>query len=168
MRRLFVLVLALMLSNCGSVPISSLAKLRKIDFAMTDARALRAAIQLPDSIDVRPGTAVLQVAMWRDVDGGRRQEMKEAFILEEISDAQERQLLRDAEERGKRILLYRVASADLQRISEMQAKARRWKAESPGAAIGISSRQTANPVPPPCLGTIADMPPSIAQYIGRI
>jgi len=55
----------LLATGCTSIPVTSLAKLSKVDFETTDLSVLRAAVQLPSYLRPLPGSARLLVTVER-------------------------------------------------------------------------------------------------------
>ena len=74
--------LALALSGCGHMPVSTMWALRGFDAATADPASLRAAIRIPESLEPRPGGVTLEVGWWRDGDEANKRDAK--FVLQEI------------------------------------------------------------------------------------
>jgi hypothetical protein len=113
------------LTACGHMPVTSLLKLSKVDFATTDPQALRAAVAVPDSL--LPQRVVLRLT--GRIDKGPDQ--REKFQLEEFADP----ALLDSvtgTKAGLRIAAYRLTAADAARLSAFRTSLFRQKAASGG------------------------------------
>ena len=106
-----VFVLSLLAGGCGHVPVTTLYKLWSYDFAQADPGAIRAAIRVPAALAPRPGGAKLTLE-----HGG----VTDTFVLEEVTDRQERALLSPYARSGYPVTVYRLASRDVTRLQELQ------------------------------------------------
>lgn len=66
---LLLLALALMLSGCGQIPLSSLWALRKFDFEHFDPAQLRAAVYLPPGLQFPAEALVIDIKLTRGATG---------------------------------------------------------------------------------------------------
>jgi ribosomal protein S10 len=146
------------LASCATIPVSSIYKLRNFDLATTDVSKLRVAVQIPQSIRVRPAGVTMVVAARLENDSLNQQE---AFVLEELAT-----LTGAAEQQPKpakwtQVAAYRLKSADTDRITAFREKIAQLKQrhgdEVKGSiSIGIDS----------CARTlIADGPVLITTWI---
>jgi hypothetical protein len=107
------------LANCATIPVTSIYKLRNFDLATTDVSRLRVAVQIPQSIRIRPAGVTMVVAA-RLENGSLNQQ--EAFVLEELD-----RLTGSAEQPPKpakwtQVAAYRLKSADADRITAFREK----------------------------------------------
>ena len=146
------------LASCATISVSSIYKLRNFDLATTDVSKLRVAVQIPQSIRVRPAGVTMGVAA-RLENGSLNQQ--EAFVLKELGT-----LTGSAEQQPKpakwtQVAAYRLKSADTDRITAFREKIAQLKQrhgdEVKGSiSIGIDS----------CARTlIADGPVLITTWI---
>lgn len=99
--RLITLVFALSVPACAAVPAATMRALQTTDPATTDLAALRAAVEMPDALRPRPGSAWLVLQL-----GGR----EGRFGLEE-DEAATRLARQDARpDPGRRIMAFRLTS----------------------------------------------------------
>ena len=99
--RPLMLLLALALPACASIPADSLRALQATDPATTELAALRAAVEMPDALRPRPGTARLAFRL-----GGR----EGRFGLEEDEAASRRAQQDAAPPAGRRITVFRLTA----------------------------------------------------------
>ncbi len=112
------------LASCATIPVSSIYKLRNFDLATTDVSRLRVAVQIPQSIRIRPAGVRMIVAA-RLENGSFNQ--RETFVLEELD-----KLTGSAEPQPKpakwtQVAAYRLSSADTERITGFREKIARLK-----------------------------------------
>jgi len=128
------LSLALPLTACGHVPITTIWALRNLDAATLDPALLRAAIRIPDALEPAPGGVRLEIAWWRDGEENRKHEVK--FALQETRSPADTGPLEAERRPGARLHVYRVDPADLAAIRAVQARVQEEKARSGGHAHG--------------------------------
>ncbi|WFU76135.1 hypothetical protein [Bradyrhizobium sp. CB2312] len=116
-RRLRVLAsaAALMLGGCGSVPLTSIPPLARIDASTTDLSMLRVAVQLPDALRPRSGGVKLDVVTKLAGEA----EAKTSFAMMELS-ARERGGL-PAPPQNASIYAYRLSPEDAARFEALRA-----------------------------------------------
>lgn len=112
-------VICAILASCATIPVTSIYKLRNFDLATTDVSRLRVAVQIPQSIRIKPAGVRMIVAA-RLQNGSFSQH--EAFVLEELD-----RLTGSAEPQPKpakwtHVAAYRLKSADAGRISGFREK----------------------------------------------
>ena len=134
MRKILIGLAFLALGGCGYMPISSMLKLRQLDFMTADARQIRVAVLMPEAIAVREGVAVLEIGAERR---SSEEKLEEQFILEQVQG-------RDATPGietmpGSRLEVYRVAEADMERLSALRRTVEIWKAADPDDTKGTLS-----------------------------
>lgn len=143
-----VLVLFVALCACAHVPLATMYRLMTFDFAAADPAALRVAVRVPDVLAPRPGGVRLLLTLWRDGDPERRME---TFVMSEDNDPAELALLGAERAARTRLVVYRLAPADVGRIRALRednAGAAAAKAR-PHMAMGISAEACwTRPVPP--------------------
>lgn len=127
---LAALLLALLLASCASIPLSSLAALRRIDFQTTDFAALRVAVQLPDSIRTRSGSVRMIATV--SYDGGAAR--KETLFLQETTD----NLAASAAIRqGYHTRSFRLRDEDVTRLESIRAEIKAARADGRKGSLGV-------------------------------
>ena len=146
------------LASCATIPVTSIYKLRNFDLATTDVSKLRVAVQLPQSIRIKPAGVTMVVAA-RLENGSLNQQ--EAFVLEEVDILTGSAEQQPKPEKWTQVAAYRLKSADTDRITAFREKIAQLKQrhgdEVKGSiSIGIDS----------CARTlIADGPVLITTWI---
>jgi hypothetical protein len=107
---------ALMVAGCGSVPLTSIPPLARIDARTTDLSMLRVAVELPDALRPRSGGVKLDVVT--KVKG--EAEAKTSFAMTEMSDARERTGL-PAPPQGSSTYAYRLSPNETARFEALRA-----------------------------------------------
>ncbi|MCS3729747.1 hypothetical protein [Bradyrhizobium betae] len=114
--RVLVSAAAFMLAGCGSVPLTSIPRLARIDARTTDLSMLRVAVQLPDALRPRSGGVKLDVVT--KVAG--EAEARSSFAMLEMSEARERGGL-PAAPQGSSTYAYRLSPGDAARFEALRA-----------------------------------------------
>lgn len=121
-----------LLTACGSVPVSSLWKLRKLQLETLDPAALRAAVVHGPGLQLHGQSLVLSVSVSRKVrqPGGRDavETLEEKLPLQELRSTAERSPLADHESTKTVVQVWRIDPAALPRLQTLRAKALAWKA----------------------------------------
>ncbi|MBL8590334.1 MAG: hypothetical protein JNK46_17500 [Methylobacteriaceae bacterium] len=137
-------LLAVVLSGCGHVPLTTMARLSGFDPGEVDPAQLRVAIRAPDWMEPRSGEAMLKFTLGRRSGAAVREER---FALEPAESPQETARLAAHRRAGERVWPWRVTAADVTRIRALQEEARRLRATDPsldrltfGAAIEACRR----------------------------
>ncbi len=133
LRRYLLAPLALALSGCGHLPVSTMWALRNFDASTADPASLRAAIRIPEGLEPRPGGVTLEVGWWRDGDEANKHDAK--FVLQESTA--ETGSLAGERKPGTRIYAYRVNPADFTAIRAMQAEVLAEKKKAGAATHGV-------------------------------
>jgi hypothetical protein len=105
---LALLALLVPLGGCGQMPVTSMVKLARIDFATTDLSALRAGLKLPSGLRPLPGTGRLMLV----VEPGDGTKVDHAFKLTEVTGA-EAAKLRAASGAGDGVRVYTIPPTEL-------------------------------------------------------
>lgn len=121
----------LVLAGCGHVPVTSLLRLAKIDFASTDPAQLRVAVKLPETLRPLPRSLVLRITVRKNSG----QELKEGFVLEESLAPAEALPLRSELETGTHIAVYQISAAELPRLMAFRTTALAQGGSGGGLAI---------------------------------
>ena len=107
-----VLAVALaILPSCTSMPVTSMVKLMRTDFANIDPAVLRVAVKLPQTVKPRRGGVKLKLTLATD---GAKQERE--FVLDDLNDPAELLSLRAELSRGTEIHAFRLDPADVARL----------------------------------------------------
>lgn len=130
MRVLFGVLLAFALAACGHVPLSSIPKLKGLDFMTMDVEALRVAVEMPEGLLVRPGSAIITIGVNESAGGPV---LQERIILRQIpllqSARQSAGLSSDAQ-------VFRIAKADIPRLEAMRETVRARRKTDPDGTKG--------------------------------
>lgn len=130
-RSLLCLVLAIAVTGCGHMPITSMVKLARVDLETSDPTQLRAAIKLPRALRPRPNGMVLRIA----VRVGNAPEESRDFLLREQPDPAE--LAREANA-GSHVFAYRIDDADIPRLIAFRTELIAKKNSGRGGSITIA------------------------------
>jgi hypothetical protein len=98
---------------CGHMPVTSMVKLARVDFAATDPAGLRAAVKLPMAI--RPLRDQVRLRLTVRLASGKAD--AQDFRLTEISDSVDISLLRDEIQAGTHLFAYRLEPAEATRLA---------------------------------------------------
>lgn len=136
MQKILIGLVFLALAGCGHMPISSMLKLRQLDFMTADARQIRVAVQMPEALEVHEDGAVLEIgAERRNPD----ENLQERFILEKLAGAATAATPGVEPKPGFHLAIFRLAEADMARLAALRGKIKAWKAEDPGGTKGTLS-----------------------------
>ncbi|MGY8708190.1 hypothetical protein RAD16_20815 [Bradyrhizobium sp. 18BD] len=136
---------ALMLAGCGSVPLTSIPPLARIDASTTDLSMLRVAVQLPDALRPRSGGVKLDVVTKLTGEA----ETRTSFAMMEMS-ARERGGL-PAPPQNASIYAYRLSLEDAARFEALRAsmieQGKQGKHGSMGLGVAAKEFCRANAAP---------------------
>src|SRR5215813_817334 len=136
-KRLVAGALALILSACGHVPVTSIYKLWKADFATTDPALLRAAVRIPAALKPLPEGVKLDIKTWTEGDPDKHEEH---LVLKEVTAETDLAPLRSEQRAGFTVHVFRIDPADLPRVRELQAMRRQRSPEGRRhGSVGISA-----------------------------
>lgn len=127
---LLPVTLALGLTGCGGVPLSTQFKLRSFDPLTFDPMVPRASVLITDRLRVPAGKARLAFSYWRkDAPQNRT---TEEFLLQEVNEPAPDPLpqIRGDDER---IIIFRLAPQDAARVRALQAQFAVWRMAEPNA-----------------------------------
>ncbi len=133
--RLALGLTAALLAGCATMPLSSRMALRHTDPATTDAVALQAAIDMPQSLRPLPGTIRL-VLTAIDANGGRR---SLEFPLQEDAAATALAARDNPPRPMRRLLGYRLPPAELERFQAMREAMRQQQPPVRGLTLGVAA-----------------------------
>jgi hypothetical protein len=127
--------LGLLLAGCGHMPVASMVKLARVDFATTDPAGLRAAVKLPAAIKPLRDRMRLRLAV-RLANG---KESTQDFRLTEVSDAIDASW-GDQIEAGTHLFAYQLEPAEAARLVAFRDALKEQQAASGGrgGAVTIS------------------------------
>lgn len=151
--RALALAAAVSVAACGTVPITSIPQLSRIDGNTTDFSALRVAVRLPDAIRPRPSGVALQAKV--KIAGSP--DVEEQFILVESEDPADKDGL-DPSGNGFTTYAFRLSDADMARFEALRLGIRKAAAERRKGqlSLGIAVEEfcrAATPPPGPLLAT---------------
>ncbi|MEP0743103.1 MAG: hypothetical protein ABJM26_14135 [Anderseniella sp.] len=146
------------LASCATIPVTSIYKLRNFDLATTDVSRLRVAVQIPQSIRIRPAGVRMVVAA-RLENGSLNQQ--EVFVLEELDTRTGSAEQPPKPAKWTQVAAYRLKSADTDRITGFREKIAQLKqrnGDEVKGSIGIDVDSCARTL-------IADGPVLITTWI---
>ena len=120
--------LSLLLSGCGHVPLTTMAKLRNFDIATADPSQLRVAIRAPDWLEPREAGAAILFKLKQGDEAAR----EERFALEPAEEPAETAQLAGHRLPGERIRAWRIAAAEVARARAFQEEGRAARLARPG------------------------------------
>ena len=129
-RYLAPLALAIAVTGCGHMPLTSMVKLARVDLETSDPAQLRAAIKMPRTLRPRPNGMVLRIA----VRVGNAPEESRDFLLRELSDPAE---LASEASASSHIFAYRIDDADIPRLIALRTELIAKKNSGRGGSITI-------------------------------
>lgn len=165
MRVFCIAILAFILANCGHVPLSSLPKLKQMDFMTLDVEQLRVAVAMPEGLHVREGSAVIATGI-RESAG--RPALEERMILQEV---QLDQRARTASNLPSRAQIFRIAEEDLTRLETLRRMVRERRQEDPDGTKGYltvtsgACRSAALPTGPILVNTLLKTASDEAYFV---
>lgn len=121
---------ALGLAACGSVPLTSIPALSRIDFRTTDFTALRAGLRLPDALRPQPGGVELEVTL--RVDGSPDE--TSVFPLVELPAGS----LPDGGQPAKTDFIYRLSDQDTRRFDAIREKTNVARRQNKRGSVDLS------------------------------
>jgi len=132
LRTLLVALSAVLLAACGSVPVSSLWKLRKLQLDTLEPAALRAAVVHSPGLQLHGQSLLLSVSVSRKVrqPGGSTttESLEEKLPLQELRGTAERSPLLAYDSPQAVVQVWRIDPAALPRLQALRTKALGWKA----------------------------------------
>ncbi len=127
---------ALLLAACGSIPVSSLWKLRNLNLETLDPAALRAAVVHHPSLQLDNAALQLTVSVSRIVrqpNGTTTTELlEEKLPLQELRSTAERSALVDYDRPQQQTQVWRIDPTALPRLQALSARALAWKGTDDG------------------------------------
>ncbi len=127
------------LTGCGSVPLTSLWKMRALNLEELDPQAMRAALVLPPGLQVQADSARLDISVSREVrqgDGRLAQErLQEQLVLEPLSSSAELSALQGEARPRHTLKLWRIRPDELPRLRRLRQQALAWP---PGSGRTLS------------------------------
>jgi hypothetical protein len=129
-----LLVLLAASSGCGHMPVTSMLKLARIDFANTDPAQLRAAVKLPRVVQPQPQGMALRIGV--KLSGG--QEEFEDFVLREVSEPKEVLVLHSELDADTHVFAYRLERAEVARLIVFRDALKKKQAASGGSGGSLT------------------------------
>lgn len=127
---------AVVLAGCGSVPVSSLWKLRKLSLEALEPAALRAAVVHSPNLQLAPHNAFLTVAVSRKLrlpNGSTTTErLEEKLPLQALHSSAEMRPLVEHESPQTTVHLWRIDPAALPQLQALRTRAMAWKGTDDG------------------------------------
>ncbi|MGE3335634.1 MAG: hypothetical protein AB7I36_18475 [Rhodospirillaceae bacterium] len=130
--RVLLFCVALVLSACASIPLSSLPDLARIDFMTTDMEVLRVALRMPEAIRPRPQGVVMDAVL--TVQGVQT---KTPFRLTPDDSGEPRPGLETAARPGMAVHVYRLAASDTARFNALRRDVLKAQADGRRASLGL-------------------------------
>jgi len=134
---LVFLGLAVLASACSQMPVTSMVKLARVDFAATDLSALRAGILLPAGLQPVHGTARLVLV----IEPGDGSKVHDAFRLTEAEDAEAAMLTEEAGA-GETVFAYKIPPREiraLERFRDNVLAARARASQRPRMTLSVAA-----------------------------
>lgn len=125
-------VYGLLAGGCTTMPVASMVKLARTDFTTVDPAALRVAVKLPEGIRPRPNGVRLKLTT--TIDGAT--ETRE-FVLADPADPGEFVSLRGEVSKGTAVHAFRLAPADVAKMTEFRAAQLARKAAGGRGSLGL-------------------------------
>lgn len=119
-----LLLAANLIWQCSNVPITSIPKIRKIDFETTDVGKLRAVVKIPDAIDISKVEVNFEVVLESE---GEVLQHSTTLQRYEGDPATKALFAREAED-GFNMAAFRVPPSDYAKINAMRKTALEWDA----------------------------------------
>lgn len=113
--------LALGMSGCMHIPVSTIYKLATFDVSSADPAVFRAAVRYSSGLDVLPGSAVLTVTSSGPASRGKS---IDTFVLEEAKESGEIAAIARYRRSGMRIAVYRLNATDVVRVQNLLSEHR--------------------------------------------
>ena len=130
------LACTVLLAGCGSVPVSSLWKLRKLSLETLEPTALRAAVVHSPSLQLAANGAILTVAVSRQLrlaNGAHTTErLEEKLPLQALHSSADMRPLIEHESPQSTVHLWRIDPAALPRLQALRTRAMTWKSTDDG------------------------------------
>ncbi|MBK5961822.1 hypothetical protein CCR97_26965 [Rhodoplanes elegans] len=128
---------AVLLGACTSMPVTSMVKLARTDFATIDPAVLRVAVRLPAGVRPRPGSVTLKLT----VTVGAAAPVVSAFVLADLADPAELASLRGEVTKGAAVWAYRLEPADVARVTALRSElmARKGRGERGSLSLGVGA-----------------------------
>jgi hypothetical protein len=141
MTRWLWLLLMVTAVGCTHMPVTSMVRLARVDFANTDPAQLRAAVKLPRTVQPRPHGVALRVGV--KLAGGHEEFAD--FQLREVSDPADVLALRRELDRDTHVFAYRLDPPEVARLAAFRAALTQKQAASggKGGALTIAVRPDA-------------------------
>jgi hypothetical protein len=156
----FLAVVAAVVSACSSIPVSSFAKLSRVDFLKTDLDRLRVALTLPAQI--KPGKNGVVLAVNYALDGEKPQ--NSSIFLEESKRDADRVGLPPVVGAGQKTYAYRLSAREALRFDGIRKQIEVDKAQNKQGALDIAvlTKEFC------ASGALADGPVYVTIYISSV
>jgi hypothetical protein len=127
--------IAVFLTACSTVPLSSIPALSRIDFRMTDFAVLRVGLRLPEAL--RPQLQGVEMSVILRFDGAP--DDKTSFMLVDVPTVP----LPDGGQVGKKDFVYRLSDQDVVRLDAIRDRttAARQQGTRGSVVLSVSPRQ---------------------------
>lgn len=133
-----LLVAPALLVGCSSMPVTSMVKLARTDFAAIDPAVLRVAVKLPEGVRPLPRSVTLRLTV--TVAGAAP--VVQEYVLADLADPGEIAGLRGEVTKGTAVWAYRLDPADVARVTTARRDmlARKERGERGSLAIGVGAK----------------------------
>jgi len=126
-------IMMMLVTSCGSVPLTSMWKLVNLDFLTVDPAQIRVAVVMPDTLRVQEDGAVIITGIEKSKRGPA---VEERFILQKSIESLSPGV---ANYPGLDYEAFKIAPADVPRLRALQDKIRQLKSKYPNDANGFLS-----------------------------
>ena len=116
----FAALVVIALSGCGHVPLMTIWRMRNFDASKVDPHVVRAALQLPDSLEPRPRRLKLVFRYWPDGEESRKREVE--VTLQQMASPPEAAALASEVRPGRNLRLFRIEPDDVVRLTALQGE----------------------------------------------
>jgi hypothetical protein len=113
-----IFLLLPVLCSCGHMPVTSMIQLSRVEFTQTDLSRLRAAIRLPQGLELQLGNSKLRMSV--KVGGG--EPATRDFSLAEIRSDQHALAPASQREGDARVRVFAISAGDLPRAEAFRAE----------------------------------------------
>ena len=123
--RLAAVLVFMFLAGCGSVPVSSIYKLRNLDIKTTNLAKFYAAVRIPQSLAIREQGVKIALGFKSEA---AEIKFTEHIVMQKI-DGVPSQALKDAKKSGYQIYIFKLTDQDAQKMRVVRSRITRLRKE---------------------------------------